>query len=145
MDRVRARVKDKRVLALVKAFCKAGILTELGQHKNTNTGTPQGAILSPLLATSPCRRSMSTCTGHGRAMSTPSDVGLGLRQPKTQRGEHTGDVVVQGLDVVAGAVHEHDEVVRVADDPPVRQALGAASGASAHMSEAFEFLGFRIQ
>jgi hypothetical protein len=32
MDRVRARVKDKRVLALVKAFLKAGILTELGER-----------------------------------------------------------------------------------------------------------------
>ena len=30
MDRVRARVKDKRVLALVKAFLKAGIMTETG-------------------------------------------------------------------------------------------------------------------
>ena len=28
MDRVRRRVKDKRVLALVKAFLKAGVLTE---------------------------------------------------------------------------------------------------------------------
>ncbi len=33
MDRVRARVKDKRVLALVKAFLKAGILTELGDQR----------------------------------------------------------------------------------------------------------------
>ncbi|MGW4766896.1 reverse transcriptase domain-containing protein [Nocardia sp. NPDC004278] len=50
MDRVRLRVKDKRVLALVKAFLKAGILTELGDHQDTTTGTPQGGILSPLLA-----------------------------------------------------------------------------------------------
>jgi RNA-directed DNA polymerase len=50
MDRVRVRVKDKRVLALVKAFLKAGILTELGENKDTHTGTPQGGILSPLLA-----------------------------------------------------------------------------------------------
>src|SRR4051794_4024670 len=50
MDRVRARVKDKRVLALVKAFLKAGILTELGDQRDTLTGTPQGGILSPLLA-----------------------------------------------------------------------------------------------
>jgi retron-type reverse transcriptase len=42
MDRVRARVKDKRMCALVKAFLKAGILTELGEHKDTGTGTPQG-------------------------------------------------------------------------------------------------------
>ena len=45
MDRVRARVKDKRVLALVKAFLKAGVLTELGEQ-DTPTGTPQGGILS---------------------------------------------------------------------------------------------------
>jgi RNA-directed DNA polymerase len=44
MDRVRARVKDKRVLALVKAFLKAGILTELGEHQDTHTGTPQGSL-----------------------------------------------------------------------------------------------------
>ena len=50
MDRVRRRVKDKRVLRLVKAFLKAGILTELGDHEDTHTGTPQGGILSPLLA-----------------------------------------------------------------------------------------------
>jgi RNA-directed DNA polymerase len=49
MDRVRARVKDKRVLALVKAFLKAGILTELGESRDTHTGTPQGGILSPLI------------------------------------------------------------------------------------------------
>jgi RNA-directed DNA polymerase len=42
MDRVRSRVKDKRVLALVKAFLKAGILTELGEERDTPTGTPQG-------------------------------------------------------------------------------------------------------
>ena len=28
MDRLRARIKDKRVLALVKAFLKAGIMTD---------------------------------------------------------------------------------------------------------------------
>ena len=50
MDRVRLRVKDKRVLALVKAFLKAGVLTEHGGLKDSDTGTPQGGILSPLLA-----------------------------------------------------------------------------------------------
>ncbi|WP_370651673.1 reverse transcriptase domain-containing protein, partial [Frankia sp. Cj3] len=49
MDRVRLRVKDKRVLALVKAFLKAGILTEPGAVQGTMTGTPQGGILSPLI------------------------------------------------------------------------------------------------
>jgi len=50
MDQVRRRIGDKRVLRLVKAFLKSGILTEDGQTIGTKTGTPQGGILSPLLA-----------------------------------------------------------------------------------------------
>jgi len=50
MDRVRGRIGDKRVLALVKAFLKAGILSEDGVLKDTGAGTPQGSILSPLLS-----------------------------------------------------------------------------------------------
>ena len=50
MDGVRPRVGDKRVLALVKAFLKAGVLTEDGTFAETDAGTPQGSILSPLLS-----------------------------------------------------------------------------------------------
>ena len=42
LGRVRARIADKRVLVLVKAFLKAGVLTEVGTSKETITGTPQG-------------------------------------------------------------------------------------------------------
>ncbi len=50
IDRVRTRVKDKHVLLLVKAFLKAGVMIETGHFENNPTGTPQGGILSPLLA-----------------------------------------------------------------------------------------------
>lgn len=50
MERVRGRVADKRVLGLVRAFLRAGILGEDGLDRDTTTGTPQGGILSPLLA-----------------------------------------------------------------------------------------------
>ena len=50
LGRVRARISDKKVLGLVKAFLKAGVLTEDGLNRDTRTGTPQGGILSPLLA-----------------------------------------------------------------------------------------------
>src|SRR3954463_1407477 len=50
MDRFRARIKDKHVCSLVKAFLKSGIFTELGGREESLTGTPQGGILSPLLA-----------------------------------------------------------------------------------------------
>src|SRR4051794_8987221 len=48
MNRVRQRVGDKRVLTLVKAFLKSGILDEDRNVRDTDTGTPQGSILSPL-------------------------------------------------------------------------------------------------
>ena len=50
LGRVRARVGDKRVLALVKAFLKAGILDEDHRLRETSAGTSQGSILSPLLS-----------------------------------------------------------------------------------------------
>ncbi len=50
MNRLRVRIKDKRVCALVRAFLRSGVLTELGHWEETLTGTPQGGILSPLLA-----------------------------------------------------------------------------------------------
>ena len=50
LERVRARVGDKRVLDLVKAFLKAGVLGEDGALRDNGTGTPQGSILSPLLS-----------------------------------------------------------------------------------------------
>ena len=50
LNRIRVRIGDKRVLALVKAFLKAGILIEDGTLADTQTGTPQGGILSPVIA-----------------------------------------------------------------------------------------------
>ena len=50
MERVRARVGDKRVLALVKAFLQAGILGEDRLLRENRAGPPQGSILSPLLS-----------------------------------------------------------------------------------------------
>jgi RNA-directed DNA polymerase len=50
LDRVRRRIKDKRVCALVKAFLKAGVMTTAGDREESIAGTPQGGPLSPLLA-----------------------------------------------------------------------------------------------
>jgi RNA-directed DNA polymerase len=49
MSRVRRRIADAKVNRLVLAFLKAGVLTE-EQFLRTDSGTPQGGILSPLLA-----------------------------------------------------------------------------------------------
>jgi group II intron reverse transcriptase/maturase len=49
MARVARKVKDKRVLKLIRAFLNAGVM-EHGVTKETVEGTPQGGPLSPLLA-----------------------------------------------------------------------------------------------
>lgn len=48
--RVRRRIGDQGIVTLVKRFLRAGILSEDGVNRETITGTPQGGILSPLLA-----------------------------------------------------------------------------------------------
>jgi RNA-directed DNA polymerase len=50
MELVRTRISDGRVLALVQSFLKQGVLNELRQWEPTQSGTPQGAVISPLLA-----------------------------------------------------------------------------------------------
>ncbi|MCM3245658.1 MULTISPECIES: group II intron reverse transcriptase/maturase [Cytobacillus] len=42
-------IKDKRLLAIVKKMLRAGYI-ENGQYHKTTSGTPQGGIISPLLA-----------------------------------------------------------------------------------------------
>jgi len=49
MERVRKRIKDRKVLWLILAFLKVDIMIE-GTRRHPVTGTPQGRIISPLLA-----------------------------------------------------------------------------------------------
>jgi RNA-directed DNA polymerase len=49
MSRVRTRVSDSRVLRLVEQFLDQGVMDGLREW-TPDTGTPQGAVISPLLA-----------------------------------------------------------------------------------------------
>jgi group II intron reverse transcriptase/maturase len=46
---VQHRVADHRILRLIQKWLKAGVMEE-GEWKNTEMGTPQGSVISPLLA-----------------------------------------------------------------------------------------------
>jgi RNA-directed DNA polymerase len=148
MDRVRRRVKDKRVLALVKAFCKAGVLTEGGDREDTHTGTPQGGILSPLLA----NIALAVLDEHlhepwrpGGTMSTAY-----LRSRRRVKGLPRWRVVRYADDfvVLVHGTQAHVETLReaVADVlATIGLRLSAAKTRVVHMSDGFDFLGFHIQ
>jgi RNA-directed DNA polymerase len=49
MGMVSERISDRRMLKLIRKFLRAGLLEE-GKVRTTTAGTPQGGVLSPLLA-----------------------------------------------------------------------------------------------
>ncbi|MGW5401542.1 group II intron reverse transcriptase/maturase [Streptomyces sp. NPDC003952] len=148
MHRVRARIKDKRVLLLVKAFLKSGILTELGERQDTHTGTPQGGILSPLLA----NVALSALDEYlHRAWKPDGELSTNKRRQKRRAQQLPNWRVVRYADdfvVLVNGTEEdtaalRDEVAEVL--APMGLRLSPAKTRIVHMSEGFDFLGFRIQ
>lgn len=148
MDRVRSRVKDKRVLRLVKAFLKAGILTELGDFEDTNTGTPQGGILSPLLANialavldehlhAPWRPGGTMCTAYQRRSRRCKDL------PNWRLVRYADDFVVL-TDGTEDHLHQlREQIAKVL--APLGLRFSETKTRIVHMSEGFDFLGFHLQ
>ena len=50
MSRVEERIADSRVLSLVRGYLDQAVMEELVRYEPTGRGTPQGAVISPLLA-----------------------------------------------------------------------------------------------
>ena len=148
MERVRSRVKDKRVLALVKAFLKAGVLTELGEHRDTLTGTPQGGILSPLifnLALTALDEHVMGAWKAGGAMATDSKRTARRRRglPNWRLVRYADDFAVLVNGSVQDAQALHEDIAQVLATMGLR--FSEAKTRVVHMSEGFSFLGFRIQ
>jgi group II intron reverse transcriptase/maturase len=49
MDLVREKIADGRILDLIEAFLKSGVMMD-GEYRESIEGTPQGGVISPLLA-----------------------------------------------------------------------------------------------
>jgi RNA-directed DNA polymerase len=145
MGRVRERVGDKRVLALVKAFLRAGIMTEHGGFEDTVTGTPQGGILSPLLANIALSALDQHYTRAWAAMGSEWE-----RRKRRARGEATFRLVRYADDFVAvlAGQRKHAEAL-VAETAAVLAPLGLTLSQEktriTHIDEGIEFLGWRIQ
>ncbi len=145
MGRVRQRVGDKRVLRLVKAFLKAGVLTIEGAEQETITGTPQGGILSPLLA----NIALSTLDDHfddaWQAMGSNWQ-----RRTRRRDGLATYRLVRYADDfvVMVSGTRAHAETLRgqaAATLAPIGLCLSTEKTRICHIDEGFDFLGFRVQ
>jgi RNA-directed DNA polymerase len=148
MGRVRIRVKDKRVLALVKAFLKAGVLTEDDGLRDTYTGTPQGGILSPLLA----NIALSVLDEHlhgpwqpGGTMSTAY-----LRSRRRVHGQPRWRVIRYADDFVVLVHGDRTHVEALRDEIaqvllPTGLRLSQSKTTVVHMRDGFDFLGFHIR
>ena len=146
MDRVRRRVGDKRVLGLVKAFLRAGILSEDGQLRNTATGTPQGGILSPLLA----NIALSVLDEHF-AQGWQTVSGTTYQRTKRRRSGLANYRIVRYADdfvVLVAGTQAHAQALReevAAVLAPMGLRLSEAKTRVCHIDQGFDFLGFRIQ
>jgi len=145
MARVADRVGDKRVLWLVKAFPKAGVLTEDAMPRATITGTPQGGILSPLLA----NIALSVLDEH--FTTKWEELGPHWTRAKRRRaGEpimrlvrYADDFVVMVHGTKADAEALWGEVGQVL--APMGLRLSEEKTRVSHIDEGFDFLGWRIQ
>jgi len=148
---VRRRVGDKRVLALIKAFLKSGILTEDGKFEDTITGTPQGGILSPLLANIALSvldehfhdRWMMGCADPKRAAWTRANhrKRKGIAVYRAVR--YADDFVIMVLGSREQAETLRGEVAAVL--APIGLRLSEAKTRVCHIDEGFDFLGWHIQ
>jgi RNA-directed DNA polymerase len=145
MGRVRERIGDKDVLRLVKAFLKAGILSEDGAERDPVTGTPQGGILSPLLA----NVALSILDDHfAEAWAAMGDSSA--RHRRRRKGLATYRLVRYADDfvVLVAGTRAHAEALReetAAVLRPMGLRLSESKTRVVHVDEGFDFLGFRIQ
>ncbi len=73
MQFVQHRVADNRILRLIQKWLKAGVLEE-GQWQETKMGTPQGAVISPLLANVYLHYAFDLWIKHWRRHQAAGDV-----------------------------------------------------------------------
>ena len=142
LNRIRVRIGDKRVLALVKAFLKAGILTEDGTLADTQTGTPQGGILSPVIA----NVALSVLDEHFVASRLNHEERAKRRRrglPNYRLIRYADDwcLAVSGTRVQAEALRA--EAAEVLSTMGLR--LSPEKTLITHIDEGLDFLGWRIQ
>jgi RNA-directed DNA polymerase len=145
MEQVRRRVTDKRVLALIRKFLAAGVMSEPGTVTATPSGTPQGSILSPVLANIALsvldRHFEKAWTARRWHSQRARDRAKGVPSYRMIRYADDFVVLVRGSEAQARAIKEDTaEFMR----EQMRLVLSPEKTAITHVDDGFDLLGFRI-
>lgn len=146
MGRIRSRILDKRVLGLVKAFLKSGVMTTTGNQEKTLTGTPQGGILSPLLA-----NIALSLLDERFARQWQKEMGSWHQRDKRRRHAKANYRLIRYADdfvVVVSGERGHVEELReqvAGVIAPMGLVLSPEKTRVVHIDDGFDFLGFHIR
>lgn len=147
MGLVAERIADRKVLRLVRAFLRAGIVEQHGGFAASLTGTPQGGVVSPLLA----NIYLSVLDRHFKAVEERDMSPPWRRQQRRRRGlpnyrlvRFADDfvVLVHGTRSDAHALRAETGELLARE---LKMTLSEEKTHITHIDAGFVFLGFRIQ
>ncbi|MGW0828434.1 group II intron reverse transcriptase/maturase [Streptomyces sp. NPDC002845] len=146
LERMRARIGDRRVMALVKAFLKAGILTEESGLKESRAGAPQGGILSPVIANIALSvLDEAIAAGPGGPNTTPGRRAhrRAMGKPNYRICRYADDFLV----LVAGTREDAQRIRHWVASvlSPMGLRLSLEKTKITHIDEGLDFLGWRLQ
>jgi len=147
INKLRERITDRKALRLVKLFLQAGVITEMGERRSTLTGTPQGGIISPLLANLYLSIMDEHFARRWEEMSRYTNNRQYLRKKglPTYRLVRFADdfvILVKGTQEQAEAIKQ--ETARILKEQ-LRMELSEEKTVITHIDDGFNFLGHRIQ
>jgi RNA-directed DNA polymerase len=137
------RIKDKRILTLIWKFLRAGVM-ERGNLRNTMLGTPQGGIVSPLLANIYLHEL-------DKYMERLTDLPSKQRKQRKRRGQanflytrYADDFVVL-CDGTKEQAEEMRQELKKFLTTELKLTLSMEKTKITHVGEGFRFLGFWIE
>jgi len=143
-ETVRKRIRDTRIMTLIERFLKAGVM-EGKLFKTTESGTPQGGIVSPLLANIYLTELDRYWWEHYGNLSTQE------RAKRRRNNQGNCRLIRYADDFVLLTNGPKEEAYRLRDEfqaflrDTLKLELSPEKTLITHVNEGFDFLGFNIR
>jgi RNA-directed DNA polymerase len=141
---IRQRIEDHRIVSLIGAFLKAGVM-EGALFQETPTGTPQGGILSPLLANIYLHQlDLWWWEKYGGLSRNEKRIRRNAKQGNAVLTRYADDFVILWNGTHQGAFALRDELKQFLWDE-LHLELSEEKTHVTHMTDGIEFLGFHLR